>query len=107
MSIPMLFMRCTPCPPGGRVKPNQNQMGSPQRVSYIVALPTCSDYTPIRTAWQCNPAFPEGEIFAPSIDLLADENTFVFDEEDAEESYQKAHAKMRELWQVAHTGVKK
>ena len=97
MPIPMLFMRSTPCPPGGALTPNTQNNG-PQRVSYIVALPTCVDYTYLRTAWQDNPLFPEGEIFIPSIDLLAPEDTFVFDGEDSKENYEQAKRKMIELW---------
>jgi hypothetical protein len=100
MSIPMLFRRNQPCPPGSDIQPNSDING-PHRVSYIVALPTYTDYTHLRTAWQDNPVFPEGEICIPSIDILGDENTFVFDGPDPDANYRQAHAKMKELWAQA------
>ena len=97
MSIPMLFMRCQPCPEGSDLTPN-SAINGPHRVSYIVALPTCVDYTHMRTAWQDNPLFPDGEILRPSIDTLAREDTYVFDGPDPAENLAQAKRKMSELW---------
>lgn len=100
MSMPLLFRRDQPCQHGSATKPNSN-IKSPHRVSYIVALPECTDYTYLSTSWQDNPDFPEGEITIPSIDLLSKENTFVFDGDDPDENYRQAHAKMKQLWAQA------
>jgi hypothetical protein len=103
--IPQLHMRHQPCPEGGPVLPNSYHLDETGRhrvrISYIVALPDHSDFTYRKTAWQDNPNFPEGQIHVPSIDILAEENTFIFDGDDPEENYRQALVKMKELWAQA------
>jgi hypothetical protein len=106
MRIPMLFLRMQPCPPDSPVRPNSARINPdghltgyhPVRESYVVAYPTHTDYSSVSTAWQDNPLFPEGEMYLPGIDLLAQEDTYVFDGDSPKENLRQALAKMKELW---------
>lgn len=89
MRIPMLFMR----------QRHTTIQGNPTVVvSYIAVLPKCNDFVAINTAWQDNPDFPEGQMYRPDIDLLAKEDTHIFDGPNDEENYRLAMVKMKELW---------
>lgn len=103
MRIPMLFVRLYTCNKTNGLVPNSNDPNKPQRISYVVMFPTANDWKTYNSSWMCNPHLvtdaKHGQaIYIHDVDIVADEDVFVFDDDDSNVAYLAALKKMQELW---------
>lgn len=112
LRIPMLFIRVYPCTPETGLRPNSTRHtidgGHPARVSYVVLHPKYNDWKQYNSQWMNDPCLITDHrsghgVFVHDVDIVADEDKYVFDSDDSEEALHMALMKMQQLWTTVQT----
>lgn len=106
--IPMLFIRLYPCTLENGLRSNTDRHtidgpSLPARLSYVVLLPKYNDWKQYNSQWMHDEYLITDHrtghsIFQHDVDIVADEDKYVFDLDDVNEAYRQAVEKMKELW---------
>lgn len=104
--IPMLFVRVYPCTPETGLRPNSTRRarcGCPARISYVVLHPKHNDWKQYNSQWMNDPCLITDHrsghgVYVHDVDIVADEDKYVFDSDDSEEALHMALMKMQQLW---------
>lgn len=106
--IPMLFIRLYPCTLENGLRSNTDRHtidgpSLPARLSYVVLLPKYNAWKQYNSQWMRDEYLITDHrtghsIFQHDVDIVADEDKYVFDLDDPNESFRQALAKMQELW---------
>jgi hypothetical protein len=111
MRIPMMFMQYRLCTPENGLTPNLEGVRSnpngpghgPYRLTFVVFLPTCNDERFYNSTWMNDPhLLTDGKnghyVTQFDVDLVGEEDKYVFDSDDMEQSRREAITKMKQLW---------
>ncbi len=104
LNMPIMFIRCYKCTEQNGLIPNVDiSNGIRNRVSFVVILPSYSYPKEYDSGWQKHPMLIHDPslgyaVYVQDIDTIKEDNVFVFDYDDVEESRRQALSKMRQLW---------
>lgn len=101
MKFPFMFIRRIKCTDENGLKQNGRATG--YHSTYVVMLSENWTGKHYASAWMDNPILGESErdddiVLVPDVDVVAEENIFVFDSDDAVANELAALQKMKELW---------
>lgn len=89
MKMPFMFVRRVPHPTGTTFK---------FKAVYVVILSETWTLKPYSAEWMQDEILSKGDCFVPDVDIVYDENVFVFDSADSMQNELSAVTKMKELW---------
>lgn len=102
MRIPFMFIRRRKC--NAENKLISNTPNEETRLSVIVMFSSCCDEKIYNSAWHGNDILsPNNNDFDDyttqmDVDIVSEENIFVFDSDDCLKNYNDGLSKMKELW---------
>lgn len=105
--IPLLFTRFYSCTDDNGLTPNapgrKTDHGYPLRISFVVMLPKYNDGRIYDSRWMCDGDLITDDklghmILVDDVDIVEQEDVYIFDEDDHELAHKQALRKMKELW---------